>query len=221
MVNEIIGVASHFNSSASSQAQNCPGVESDFQKIFQDIIDRKNLSQKTGKEFIKTLNENELAVVQKSKMLANKIILEKLSEEGAENLFVKQGDDRQYVDLNNDGITEIGEGKILVFPPPNSPKAVKDAWEETSKNMSFKEKMLVMGAFLAQNLTSRDSTDQPLTSKNMYGHSEQDFANLLDLIMENIKRPHNNTEPLHKKNNDLRISFLTDFKNNILALMDY
>lgn len=189
-------------------------VACDFKQVFSDIIERKERSGKSGKEFALTLNDYELSVVQKSKLIADRINPSKLSAEGAENLFVVQGDNRKYVDLDNDGITEIGEGKVLIFPPPNSPDSVKDAWDETSKNMTFEQKMLVMGSFLAETVGDRNQSHSP-SVRNPYGSTSQDFSDLIDRVVCRLKRFSCAAEEKFLEKHDFVIRSLGEFKKNI------
>ena len=44
------------------------------------------------------------------------------------------------VDLNNDGLVEVGEGKTIHFPPVNAPASVKAAWQKATAELSESEK---------------------------------------------------------------------------------
>lgn len=205
-------VSEHATAASQAKAYE-PGTT--FEQGFQDIIDRKVQSGMSGKVFIQSLNEYELSVIQKSKLIADRIRVSNISEEGAENLFVKQGDDRKYVDLNNDGITEIGAGYVLVFPPPNCPDSVKDAWDETCREMSFREKMLVTGQFLGQTVSSRLSDGGKGAPSNVYGNSEADFIMLIDSIIGRLTRFPVVDTPEQRQNHGFVIESLQTFKSNI------
>lgn len=60
-----------------------------------------------------------------------------LTDEGAYNLLVQPHD---YIDINGDGVSDVGKGKTMVFPPSNASQAVKDAWDAATENMSLMEK---------------------------------------------------------------------------------
>lgn len=190
-----------------------PAYVAEFAEEFQRIIQEKNTSGKSGKEFLETLSTNELYAIQKSKLLVSQIRPETLSEEGAENLFVKMGDDRKYVDLNNDGITEIGVGKILIFPPPNTSDKVKDAWDKTSKNMSFSDKMMVMGSFLAQRIVDEKNNEE---TKGSYAKTDDEFLSLIGEIKSRLIE-NNKMESVEafKKNREMIIEALSEFEKNI------
>lgn len=115
---------------------------------FMNILKEKEESGKGAKEFLSTLSSSELYEIQKSNHLASKIRIDRISDEGAENLFIRPVDSENVVDLNNDGIVEVGEAKTFVYPPPNAPDSVKEAWYEATKDMTEREKMFSMGSFL-------------------------------------------------------------------------
>ncbi|PCJ31969.1 MAG: hypothetical protein COA99_16755, partial [Moraxellaceae bacterium] len=74
--------------------------------------------------------------------LADPIQVSALSKEGAMNLLA-QPDKTNMVDLNNDGIVEIGIAKMMTFPPVNAPAEVHQAWEEATAGMSEGDKMIM------------------------------------------------------------------------------
>ncbi|WP_126756137.1 hypothetical protein [Aliidiomarina taiwanensis] len=80
-----------------------------------------------------------MAVLQQAHALANTIDIQNLSAEGAANLLI-QPDPNLQVDYNNDGMTEIGEGRLISFPPPNAPEHVKRAWQEATEGLNELDK---------------------------------------------------------------------------------
>jgi len=202
---------------ASGNGNALPSYVAEFADEFQRLIKGKEESGKSGKEFLRTLSSSELYAIQKSKLLVSQIRPETLSEEGAENLFVKLGDDRKYVDLNNDGITEIGVGKMFVFPPPNTSDKVKDAWAKTSQNMSFSDKMLVMGSFLAQRLVEDHNRNNSGEISGDCARSDSEFLRLVQVVKNRmIENSKLETEPAFKKNHEKVIAALDEFEKNIL-----
>jgi len=103
------------------------------EKIRQDI---------SAKEILSDMNPNELALIQASAGLVDPISVDALSNEGAINLLA-QPDKKGMVDLNNDGLVEVGIAKSIVFPPVNAPESVRVAWEEATQGMSEKDKMVL------------------------------------------------------------------------------
>jgi hypothetical protein len=103
----------------------------------------------SAKSFLAGLSAQDLMLLQQATGLADRIDVAALSEEGAANLLLEQ-DGR--VDLNNDGLVEVGAAKTVVFPPVNAPQSVKDAWTAATAGMSDKDKMMLNG-YIALPLT--------------------------------------------------------------------
>lgn len=83
----------------------------------------------SAKELLSEMSTDELELLQQAAGLAHRINVDAISEEGATNLLVGTEQDGM-VDLNNDGLVEVGEAKLMTFPPVNAPQHVHDAWEE-------------------------------------------------------------------------------------------
>lgn len=107
---------------------------------FSGLLSKANNTEQSAHQKLQSLTPEELALVQKANSLAQRINISQLSEEGASNLL-KQPDNSNKVDLNNDGIVEVGTGRNLVFPPVNAPESVKRAWQEATQDMPEMEKM--------------------------------------------------------------------------------
>jgi hypothetical protein len=104
--------------------------------------------------FLKSLSTEELDLVKRANSYGSKLtdrVIDSFSDEGAYNMLVSQ-DRNDFIDINNDGIVEHGAGKTLVFPPPNSPQNIKEAYAELTKDMSFSERLHLEGYFLLQTL---------------------------------------------------------------------
>lgn len=95
-----------------------------------------------AKGFLAGLTAQDLTLLQQARGLADTINVASLSEEGAANLLL--GRDMQ-VDLNNDGIVEVGAGRMMTFPPLNAPQAAKDAWAAATAGMSERDRMSLSG----------------------------------------------------------------------------
>lgn len=107
---------------------------------FSGLLAKANSTEQSAHERLQSLTPEELKLVQKANSLAKNININQLSEEGASNLL-KQPDNSNKVDLNNDGIVEVGIARNMVFPPVNAPESVKRAWEESTEGMPEMEKM--------------------------------------------------------------------------------
>jgi hypothetical protein len=193
---------------------------------FSAILQEQTSKSTTAKDYLATLKLDELAELQKASRLADPININKLSEEGARNLLAK-GDKTKFVDLNNDGITEIGAGKSLIFPPPNAPQSVKDAWEKATANLSFKEKMLAQTPFLVAQLEAnvhqlpdgsvRVTEPGEPGYVNPFAGDAGDFCNLIDRIVEKLRNfLKRETDPEQKKHLEFKIEILGEFRKNIL-----
>lgn len=109
---------------------------------FASILQQANNSDKSAKQFLSGLSQQDLSLVQKVNALAEKINVNALSAEGAQNLLTEPGA-KDKVDLNNDGIVEVGIARNIFFPPVNAPQHIKDAWEKASEGLSFSEKGMI------------------------------------------------------------------------------
>ena len=107
---------------------------------FSEILSEAKNQQSSPKNTLLAMSADELALVQKANSLAYSIDVASLSEEGAANLL-SQPDNSDKVDLNNDGIVEVGVAKTLIFPPVNAPASVKLAWESATADMSEMDKL--------------------------------------------------------------------------------
>jgi len=96
----------------------------------------------SAKDVLSGLTSEELKMVQKSVGLAERIDVDSLSNEAAINLFA-QPDKTGMVDLNNDGLVEVGAAKMMTFPPVNAPASVQRAWDEATEGMSEQDKMIM------------------------------------------------------------------------------
>ncbi|WP_100640667.1 hypothetical protein [Alteromonas facilis] len=108
-------------------------------EAYQAILAEAKDSDLSAKAFLKTLDAVELNTLQKANSLVDNIIVDGLSNEGAKNLLA-QPDGSDLVDLNNDGIVEIGIGRSIHFPPVNAPEFVKKAWNEATAGLEPFEK---------------------------------------------------------------------------------
>ena len=89
----------------------------------------------SAKDVLNNMSTSELKLLQTATSLAAPINVNSLSKEGAINLLA-QPDRTGQVDLNNDGIVEVGAARNIVFPPINSPAHVKRAWDKATEGLS-------------------------------------------------------------------------------------
>ena len=98
--------------------------------------------QTSAKQVLSAMSAEELRLLQKSVSLADPIQVSSLSDEGARNLLA-QPDRTGMVDLNNDGIVEVGAARTVSFPPVNAPDSVHKAWDKATENLSDQDKMIL------------------------------------------------------------------------------
>lgn len=96
----------------------------------------------SAKQVLSNMSADEIKLVQKATGLVDPIRPSSLSNEGATNLLA-QPDKSGMADLNNDGIVEIGIGKMVTFPPVNAPDSVHQAWDKATENMSELDKAVM------------------------------------------------------------------------------
>lgn len=109
---------------------------------FTDLLNEAKSQQGSAIEQLKAMSAQELVLLQKANSLADPINIAALSEEGAANL-ISQPDNSDKVDLNNDGIVEVGEGRSIIFPPVNAPDHVQAAWKDATDGMDETDKMML------------------------------------------------------------------------------
>lgn len=109
---------------------------------FASLLDKANTQleqDKTAKQVLSEMSADELKLLQRATSLAKPIQAGALSNEGATNLLA-QPDKTGMVDLNNDGIVEVGVSRMVTFPPVNAPEPVHQAWQVATNNMSEVDK---------------------------------------------------------------------------------
>jgi len=113
----------------------------DFASLLKEAHEQQD-NNISAKEVLNTMSKSELQLLQTATSLAAPINVNSLSKEGAVNLLA-QPDKTGLVDLNNDGIVEVGAGRRVMFPPVNAPAHVKDAWDKSTEGLSFFDKAVL------------------------------------------------------------------------------
>lgn len=106
---------------------------------FGELLNHAKNESGSAKQRLQALSAEQLTLLQKANSLADPINPVGLSEEAAANLL-SQPDHSDKVDLNNDGIVEVGQARTIIFPPVNAPAHVKAAWDEATEGMDEMEK---------------------------------------------------------------------------------
>lgn len=110
-------------------------VSDEATRQFKGILAKANTSnaQADPKVFLNGLSPSEMETLRAVHSLGNSINVSSLSNEGAANLLVQPGSAQ---DLDNNGLTSIGAGNLITFPPQNAPESFKAAWASASEGMS-------------------------------------------------------------------------------------
>ena len=135
---------------------------------------------------LRSLSAEELDVVRQAHSLAESINISVLSDEGAANLLNAPGHTK---DLNNDGLTTIGEGNMLTFPPDNAPASFKAAWEEASDGLSTMDipTHMIFAVGLAN--IGREPGDPNWV--NPYASPDYDYGAAVSEIIESVEYQYN------------------------------
>ncbi|RCS54501.1 hypothetical protein DTL42_05005 [Bremerella cremea] len=172
------------------------------------------------KGFLNSLSDEDMEIVQHVNRLAGPIDTNAITEEGALNLLVPQP---AQVDANNDGLTQVGAANLIRFPDSRTPDAVVDAWNETTADMSPRDKMMYQlqmklsvmtaniivddyGQFVRQREPGDPDWVNPMAAKDFsYQDLAQQFLDYLDYFKNQI--------PKDKYEKDT--AFWTDFKQTL------
>ncbi len=155
------------------------GLSEDEITRYSEILKESEEAGKS-KTFLKSLSADDRSLLKKAASYGIKLTdshVDSISEEGARNLLV-QPDHSHSVDLNNDGVVEVGAGKTLVFPPPNAPQDVKDAWDEISRDMSLEEQLSFTSVFLGLNIQANVKMDSERNVTGFYEPGDEGYVNI-------------------------------------------
>lgn len=112
-----------------------------FSAVLMDAQARLS-DNESAKEVLSSMSKQDLQQVQHAAGLVDRIQVASLSNEGALNLL-SQPDKSDMVDLNNDGLVEVGVSRAIVFPPVNAPNSVKAAWDDATQGMTEQDKLVM------------------------------------------------------------------------------
>lgn len=124
------------------QARGLTDVQiTDFATLLEDAHQQQE-NNISATQILQNMTKSELALIQTVTSLAAPIDVNSLSKEGATNLLA-QPDRTGLVDLNNDGIVEVGAGRNIMFPSVNAPAYAKAAWDKATEGLSFQDKAII------------------------------------------------------------------------------
>lgn len=162
-------------------------LNNDEVQQFSDILNQAKDQQGSAKDKLFAMSSDELALVQKANSLAAAINVSSLTEEGAANLL-SQPDNSDKVDLNNDGIVEVGAAKNLIFPPVNAPAYVNTAWESATADMSESDKfVLELSMHIAVFGINIDGVQQQQALSPQQQWSQQGIDDLFTNLKSNLE----------------------------------
>ncbi len=194
---------------------------------FQEIKERA-CSAEDAKTFLSTLSTEELLLVQKANSYGNRLRqseIDAMTQEGARNMLVTQ-DNRAYVDCNNDGIVDKGVGKTFVFPPPNAPESVKDAWQQTMDALPADQRLMASSMFILQSIQANVKTDVQGNPTGMYFPGEEGYINIFPTeladwfgLLDRIDSDLAKMQALDPTNPHLekKLTTMESFRNNLMS----
>ena len=110
------------------------GVSTESQAAYAAVLNKAYSAGEMGnaRGFLATLSALEMEAVRRNHCLADPIDTASLSEEGAANLLLPEG---YSVDLNHDGVDEVGAARTVHFPPRDAPAEFREAWFQATAGM--------------------------------------------------------------------------------------
>lgn len=160
-----------------SDLMNVRGVTDQERQHFAEIVQHAATTGgfQNPVDYIQSLSNQDIEVLRRVHSLAEPSGVRNTGVEGAVNLLLPP---QNHTDLNNDGLVETGAAVGFVFPPPNAPQSVKDAWEETIKDMSSEERLLASAHFLGASISANIKFDSNGTPIGIYDHTDPEYTNI-------------------------------------------
>lgn len=181
--------------------------EAPFLKIIQSASQSNGLQDPLA--FVHGLSTEELATLQHMHGLADAIRPETLNEEGAMNLLKVPG---TGIDLNGDGLQQVGLALTWQFPPNDAPASVREAWRKTLDGKPEEDEFLLSGSFLPMTL-SIDGTP----NGNPFG-PKTDYASLIAHVRDAAIQSRPYDQPWQHETRDHEIRLLSEFLGHVESL---
>lgn len=137
----------------------------------------ENVSISNAKEFLNSLDKDELSTLQNYTRLVNDIDVDSLSDEGAYNLLLHH---YEKYDFNNDGFTENGEAQTKSLIPQSLDSDTKQALVETFNSMEFGDVMMASLAMMPQTIQFVDGEIVETYQNYTYEDIAQNIQNWLN-----------------------------------------
>ncbi len=127
-------------------------------KTFEDILKHYKLSSMTAKEYIQSLNANDLNIIKDEMRLYEDIIPSALTNEGAINLLVNRQNHYAFKDTDGDHLVDVGNQQFGYFPSSAVPTPVLEAWNNATKDLTLDEKLMTSKSFWAISVLIPENT---------------------------------------------------------------
>lgn len=191
----------------------------DYTPAFMEILNRASAANAEAdpQAFINSLSASDMDVLKHIHSMGASIDPTQLTKEGALNLLQIPG---HMKDIDNDGFARVGAAKLWQFPPFNAPAGVKNAWEETTKNMDFGDNLTLQASFLGisrfdtiMNHAGEHSTQLPA------GFFENfDYIGMTKSVLESAEIARKFDESWQIETRNKQIAALKDFLSHLQAL---
>jgi len=152
---------------------------------FQAVLEeRSKAAHLSDRQFLSTLTAQQLSDLFAYHGLAHPVQVHELSGEGAANLLLAPEFQR---DWDGDGLVEVGAAKLFVFPSPDAPQAVFDAWAELTEQERFMIQTKAFSKWLLQNWEAIAAGDED-SFTGIYHGPNTDYEKLIDELLEALQR---------------------------------
>lgn len=154
--------------------------DEDIKEYSAIVTDAKSATDK--RQFLYGLDDKQRDLVKRANSYGSRLTdstIASFSDEGVYNMLTSQKH-RDYKDFNNDGIVEHGAAMTLVFPPPNAPDHVHEAYEELSKDWDLKDKLLFEGYFMNQSFSANIRYDANGQANGFYEPGDPEYVNIYE-----------------------------------------
>ncbi len=168
---------------AQSRLERIGFSDDDIEKYINMLQEKQQYND--PKEALKSLSQTERDFFNKASTYGSPLTdehIDSMSREGAHNLLVT--DHTEFVDLNNDGMVDRGQGRGSIFPPPNAPQSVKDAWDKTMEGKSDIEKLSAASIFLVMSGNANLKYDSSGNFTGFYGPDDPEYTNIFPTSKE-------------------------------------
>ena len=163
-----------------------------------------------GRGFLASLDTQSLALLQQAASLAVSVNVSTLTEEGAENLLLAP---TEAVDLNSDGMIEVGAALTSSFPPVNASPELRAAWEKTASGMNERDAMTLSFKLSGASMSLDGGS---IKARDFSGDFDWN-GYMQNLIASNdMSKPYNSLEQ-YQRINDQLLGFWAALKEQGLA----